>query len=225
MPIAAERGNRMRYFATAREVREFVLCHDTSTIAAIGGLVNAGSGIYSSVQQQDIARNAESQRNAQYNKLNALSDPKTLLANIMKMKQSLTESQKDMITQAVTSRLVQQGQGGATGLIQEAVDQALQQADNQLFQEAASTYLSSVGLPLNALRGQPPAGLGNPNQAATGAFSALSKLLHPPKTGLSQTDPAPLPDLPVSGNTVADYFANTPAVPSDSSTSMDNTGE
>ena len=106
----------MRYFATMREVRDFVLCHDTSTISAIGGLVNAGVGTYGAVQQGDIARNAESQRNAQYNKLNALSNPTTLLANIMAMKQSLTNEQKDMITQSVTSRLVQQGQGGATGI-------------------------------------------------------------------------------------------------------------
>ena len=61
------------------------------------------------------------------------------------------------------------------------MSQALASAQNQRWQQAAQTYLASVGLPLNALRGQSPAGLFPTSGAAAGyvLFDILALALAP----------------------------------------------
>lgn len=146
-------------------------------LGLIGGLLSAGSGIYTSIENNQQGRTAETQRNQQYTQLNNLvNNPQQLLANIMAMKRSLTADEKNLIIQTVTASMANSGQSGAPGLVEAAVNQALIQADNQLFQEAANSYLSTLGLPLQALRGQPPAGISPMGGSAAGAFSGTAGL-------------------------------------------------
>jgi hypothetical protein len=172
-----------------------------SLTSLIGPLLSTVAGGVQSAESIDIAKKnqaqaltAENQRTQQYNQLEGLaSNPTQLFANINALKQQLTDQEKSMITRSVTAQMIQSGQGGAPGLIQEAVDEALLQADNQRFQEAAQTYLTTLGLPASVLRGQPAASLNPTSGAAAGSFSPavsglqsiIAKLTKPSAPGLS----------------------------------------
>ncbi len=129
---------------------------DTGIIQAIGGAIQAASAINAASQQNKTAQKAEAERVAENARRAKESDPTTMLANIMKLKQSLSKEQQAAIVRAV-------------------------KGDSQLFNEAANVYLQSRQQPV--LRGQPTAApYGDTSKAVTGAFDSLANLLKKKKT-------------------------------------------
>ena len=197
-----------------------------SLLSTAAGGVSAAENVSVAKQNQQQAQLAETQRNQQYDQLNSLvQDPSRLLSNIMAMKRQMSDAERKQIIDAVTSDMINKGAGSSPGLVQEAVDYALTQADQQLFQQAAQSYLSTLGLPASVLRQQPIASLLPTSNAAAGSFgpavsglnSLVSKILNPkPNTpGLSGESSGSSDQY---GSNLNDYFTGLSLGPSDTST-------
>jgi ribosomal protein S9 len=149
---------------------------DKDWLSLVGGLLKTGGQAYSSVEANNAAKKAEQQQSEQYSRLAALQNPQVFFAKVMEMKKSLSAEEQRMISQAIAANLVGGGAGGATGIIQEAIADALLKADTQLFEVATNALIQSQGLAGKVLTG--PQARASTNLANPfGSLTDLTKLL------------------------------------------------
>jgi len=185
----------------------------SEVIGLVGGLAQTAGSIYSASEQNKVATRAESEREKEYQDLKKKTDPASMMAGIQKIMQPLTAKQKQSIIQTIAGSMASQGQAGASGIIEEAVAEALSRTETERFSEAEKAYLQSIGIPLSALRGQTAVG-GRSSPNVKGVFDAVAGLVKP---GQRNTPEAAIPGFDYStgqatGRTVADMYAFTPEV-------------
>jgi hypothetical protein len=205
------------YLSSWKAARMFA-CHDEASIAAISSIASAGGQAYSSVQAGTRDKQLYNEQQDVYKKAQAASDPKTVMAGIMALKQPLSDELRQQIIQGVTESMSSRGLGNAPGLVQEAIARALAQAELPLFQAAQQAYFQAQGIPLASLpRGTgatPPTG--NPFQALQDYYKSQtqkSQFQQELDYLKGQQPPPPLAAIPTTGDTFAGVSSGMNAIP------------
>jgi hypothetical protein len=174
----------------------------------IGGLIKTGGQVSETITTNDAARSAQKQQMDQYARLAAeAKDPKLIFQKVMALKKNMSDEQKKMLVQSVAGQMVAGGSAGATGLIQEAVAEALLRSDAQLFDQAMQAYAAASAAPGRVLTSASPAKgsqLQNPFSGISSLTDSIQKLLKP-------STPA-TPALPSAEDTFSSFSANQPSV-------------
>ncbi len=189
---------------------------DDFGIADILGLLGGAFKTYSAgAQQADYGRALRDAANTEkqlYNKI-AQTTPAQDMAGIMALKTPLSQELRNAIIQEVASGMASRGLGASTGLVQQAIAEALVKAELPTFQMAMEAYYKSKEMPIRAL----PRTLGAapPQKEGGSPFAGIVDLATQRKLWDTLLKPGQKqPDIPGAGsNAVADLISNTPALP------------
>jgi len=111
-------------------------------ISAIGGLLGGGLQTYGAMQQQSEYNDAIRQAQARERQLQdyfAKQTPGDIMSAAIGVKQQLNAQVRFAIIQEITAGMASRGLSGSTGIVQEAIAEALAKAELPLWQMAIQT--------------------------------------------------------------------------------------
>lgn len=171
-----------------------------SILGLLGGVFSTYGQISQSREYNAAIRAAQKREQELYDRY-AKETPADELKGIMQLKQGLSEQARFQIIQQITAEMSSRGLSASTGIVQEAIAEALVKAELPLFQMAIDSYYRGHQFPPSALPRTlplpPQGGKGNPFQALVD-IATNKKLMEGTFGGTDKTGGLPPFQGPVS---------------------------
>lgn len=165
----------------------------TSLVGLLGGAVQSAGSIATSAEAASTARDATKQRTDLFNQYRKMMSPDVISQGIERLAGNLSEAEKSQIIRDITARMSSSGAQGATGILQQAIAEALIKARLPMLDSAKSAYFAGAQMPASALSTSvpPPASIGNPFKFLQDYFANKKPVATVPQTTLKPGDTAP----------------------------------
>lgn len=185
-------------------------------LGLLGGLFKTYSAAQESSTYNDAVRAAMNRENQLYQKY-ASTTPADQMQGIMALKAPLTSAVRNAIIQDITAQMAGRGLTGSTGIVQQAIAEALVKAELPLWQMAIQAYQEGRQLPIQAMPRTLPARPG----ASGNPFGSLVDIATNRKIlDAIFKQPTNLPELPGTTGSFGDIYSSLPSLPQSSATGI-----